>query len=270
MKDKRINDIASYLKQVGMASYDELSQQFHRSKNTIRRDIITLEEKGVLKRTHGGASYHLDDQIIPVLTREESSQQEKHRIGRLASSMIEDGDIIFVDSGTTTTFLLPFLASKHVTIVTANMGIISTAWQLPNVALLSLGGAYCPDTHSFSGVNTVDNLRHINIEKSFLSATCISVQHGLSNNSFLESEIKRAVSKKQTQIIAMLDHTKFDKSAMLSCLPLSGVDVLVTDQKPDEHYQHAFQEYEISCLFPEDTPVTNKGEEDEVSDQNIR
>lgn len=272
MKEKRIHSMAHYLKQVGMASYEELSKQFGCSKNTIRRDIVQLEEQGVLKRIHGGVSYSSEEKIIPVMIREESAQPEKQRIGQLASSLVAEGEILFVDSGTTTTGLIPWLEHKNVTIVTANLAAITLACSLQGVTVIALGGTYCRATHSFSGVNTIDSLKKINLNKVFLGATAISLHHGLSSNSFLETEIKRAVIQKTATMIAMLDHTKFGQSAMLSFLPLEDLDTLVTDQKPSEDYQIVLQQLGVSCLNPVDTPIWNQEEDQdhEVSDENVR
>lgn len=249
MKDKRLNEMRAYLKEVHIASYDELAQHFNRSINTIRRDIAILEVEGWIKKTHAGVTYQADDNIITVATRILENQEEKFIIAKLSSQILQDGEIVFIDSGTTATSLLQFLEDKkNLTIVTANLEVITKASNMPNVTLISLGGTYCNYTNSFSGVNTVENLKSINIAKAFLSATCISIENGLSSNSYLESEIKKAVIAKKPKIIAMLDSSKFDKSAILSFIALNEIDVLVTDKKIPEKYKLYLDESNIPFI----------------------
>jgi DeoR/GlpR family transcriptional regulator of sugar metabolism len=163
-------------------------------------------------------------------------------IGQLAAGYVKAGDIIFVDAGTTAVKMIPHLAGKgRITVVTAGLGAIVEAVKLPEVTLISFGGAYDAHTNSFSGVNAVENLRKINISKAFLSATAVSIEHGLSSNSYLEAEIKGLMFEKVCRRFLLADSSKLDTTATISFAGLTDIDVFVTDRRPPERYVKFFR-----------------------------
>lgn len=240
MKNKRLIELREYLNSTKVASYNELCARFQVSKNTIRRDIDLLSAEGILTKTHGGVMLN-ESAVLPHEQRVISNQEEKRRIGLLAAQLIEANDIIFIDSGTTASSLVPHLPPR-ITVITANYFVISSLVDMPELELIALGGAYSRRTNSFSGIGTIDTLKSINLTKAFVSATCISIKGGLSNNSYREAGIKRTAIQKASYVAAMVDHSKFDRFAKLPFCELADIDALVTDSRPAEQYLHFFKQ----------------------------
>src|SRR4051812_29544606 len=120
IKVKRINLIRDYIFEHQTVSFDELVNVFNVSKNTIRRDIQLLVESGDIKKVYGGVAVN-HSTLVSFTDRITRNQQQKKSIAQSAAQYVEDGDIIFIDSGTTTLELFEFLKTKELTIITNNL-----------------------------------------------------------------------------------------------------------------------------------------------------
>lgn len=145
LKESRIKEIENYVLKHENVSIDTLCSLFDVSKNTIRRDIAELEKKGIIKKIYGGITLNDNNKkpTIPFGQREITNKLPKQLIAKEASKLVEDGDIIFIDSGTTTIHMIPFLADKkNLTIITNNMNAIVKSFPYTNLNILSTGGLY--------------------------------------------------------------------------------------------------------------------------------
>ena len=147
MKVSRLNSIEQYVISRETVSIDELCEVFGVSKNTIRRDLNELEMRGHITKVYGGVTATVPSGAVPTPIRSSLNTVDKSLIGRLAAEEVEDGDTIFIDSGTTTLCLLRFLvAKKRITIITHSLGALSEASKYDNLNIISLGGIYSPTT----------------------------------------------------------------------------------------------------------------------------
>lgn len=251
LKINRLNKIEQHIQNVGSISLDNLCEAFKVSKNTIRRDIAELELRGSIKKVYGGIVSTPRDGVEPFESREIKHQSEKKLIAEIASEIVEDGDVIFIDSGTTCMHLLPFLAKKNnLTIITANLNVIMTAVPYHNLTIISTGGVLYRDTNSFTGPNIIDFLKNFNISKAFLASTGVSLSRGVTNTSPLEHDIKRYLIEKSTTRVLLVDHTKFDIVSLMTYCKLENLDYFVTDKTPPQEYLTYFGLNNVKLLIP--------------------
>ncbi|RYM04950.1 DeoR/GlpR transcriptional regulator [Sporolactobacillus sp. THM7-7] len=236
LKTRRIQQIQDYVFKKQTASLDELVQKFNVSKNTIRRDIQELVERGDFKKVYGGVAVN-HATLVSFNDRQTRHQLEKKQIAKIAAGYVADGDIIFIDSGTTTVEMFPFLKTKHLTIMTNNLDFINQALPFENLNVFSTGGVLERKTKSFVSHKSTEALQAYNINKAFMAATGVSLSNGVTNSSPLESEIKRTVVARSSKVFLLVDHDKFDKYALMTYCGMGKIDYLITDQPPGKDYQ---------------------------------
>jgi len=230
VKLKRIKKIEQYIYQNGSVSLDELCETFNVSKNTIRRDINQLEKNGNLKKVYGGVIANKTS-LIPFENRTIQNQQEKQSIAYTASTFIEENDLVFIDSGTTTRRMLDVIDNnKTFTVLTNSLDIINAVSGLNNIQLIVIGHKYKRGTQSFVGIDEDDSINRYNINKAFMSATGVSIKHGLTNADILETEIKKHVAKRASELYLLADFSKFGKSTLLTYAKLTDVKCIITNE----------------------------------------
>ncbi len=250
LKIERIKKIEQYLIEHKTATLDTLCSVFDVSKNTIRRDISELESKGAIKKVYGGVTLDYQEETVPYQQRQITHISEKAKIGLLASKLVDDGDIVFIDSGSTTIHLISHIKDKqNITIITNSLNVIVESSPYPNLNVISTGGILQRKTNSFAGIATVNFLKSLNIDKSFMATTGLSIEKGVTNTTYLEAEIKKSIVKISEKIIVMADHTKLDKAAFMRYCNLGEVDYFITDNIPSQKYIDFFNRNNIELLY---------------------
>jgi len=253
MKHERIKNIENYLIENESASLDKLCDIFNVSKNTIRRDIAELQKNGIIRKVYGGVTLNIKENTVPFQKRSSQHVHAKSKIGVLASNLVNDGDIIFVDSGSTTVHMIQNLSElENITIITNSLNVIVEASAYPNINVISTGGILQRKTNSFAGIATVNFLKSLNISKAFMATTGISIDKGVTNTTYLEAEIKKSVVAISAQVIVLADHTKFDHSAFMRYCSLGDIDFFVTDKEPSYTYKDFFERNSVTLLYNED------------------
>ncbi|SEO61642.1 DeoR/GlpR family DNA-binding transcription regulator [Propionispora vibrioides] len=251
MKFNRINEIEKYVQEVENVSLDHLCDMFKVSKNTIRRDIAELEKKGLIKKVYGGITINSKKNVEVFESREIANQDAKELIGKLAGDLVENGDVIFIDSGTTTKHIIPFLKDKeNITIITPNLHVIVAALFMPNLRVISTGGELFREAYSFTGTSAIRSIENYNITKAFLASTGISLTRGATNISPLESETKKHIMANSAVKVLLIDHTKINIAALMTYAKLEEFDYFVSDQLPPEEYVEFFQSHNVGILTP--------------------
>mgnify|MGYP001141186163 FL=1 len=253
IKTKRIQQLKEYVFDRESASLDELVAHFGVSKNTIRRDVQALVESGVLKKVYGGVAVN-HSALVVYQERKTRQLSKKQLIGQTAADFVENGDMIFIDSGTTTLEMLPYLTEKQVTIVTNNVDFITQAMPYDNLTIFSTGGMLERKTNSFVGYQSVDRLKAYNVNKAFIASTGLSIDHGVTNSSPLETDIKKTLVQKSAQTFLLVDDSKFDHYALTTFCDLHEIDIVVTNQEPNEAYLQYGKEHDIRFV----TPLSNE------------
>lgn len=252
MRIDRLNAIEQHIFECNNASLDELAELFGVSKNTIRRDLKELLDRGRIKKVYGGVAINDTPTLLPMSVRSQSNMEAKRKIGALAAAQVEDGSCVFLDSGSTTLALLPHLAEKKdVTVVTHSLSALYEAAKYPSLNVIALGGMYCPETASYVGASTVQAICSTNVDTAFIAATGVSLDYGLSNSTYFEAEIKRSVVAHNRRNILLADNSKFDCHAAFSFCAFGQLFAVVTDLAPSQAYVERFKREDVKLFVAE-------------------
>jgi DeoR family fructose operon transcriptional repressor len=230
---QRHERIRERLEACKVVSNAELCELLGVSEATIRRDLEWLEEQGILERTHGGAILSQRMKLEPeYAARELAYPEEKSLIGAAAATLIEEGDTIFVNSGTTTTEVIRHIPSgARVTVVTNNL---SAAMQVHEVGfeLILLGGTFYPRSNAVVGHFAAENLRQMNANKTFIGADGVSLKYGYTVPSNPEAELVHLmIERTRGQVIVVADHSKWGVVSNFEVARIDQIHTLVTDDK---------------------------------------
>ena len=228
---QRRGQIIEALEARGQVLVEGLAAEFSVSLVTIRKDLSELEARGLLHRTHGGASWAHRSLFNPSFREKAHLQQaEKQAIARATLELIEEGDSLILDAGSTTHALARAMKKKfrHLHIITNSVPIAlelsETSWEL-----LLLGGSLRHHSQALIGPATVRALEPYFADKAILSATGASVSHGLTTPNDLEAQTKRAMIRAASQVIGIVDSSKLDRVTLANFAALSDLSHLVTD-----------------------------------------
>ena len=251
MRLDRLNEMEQYVLNHGTASLEELCHQFGVSMNTVRRDVTDLLERGWLKKVYGGVSAEARQAfVIPLYERSQKNEAAKQTIGRLAASLVQDNMSIFLDSGSTTMRILPYLTDKqNVTVITHSLMALYEAAKYPSLHVIALGGMYNSATSSFVGSNTLDELSKMTINLVFLAATGVTIERGLTNTTYFEVEVKQSVARQNKNLVLMADHSKFGHNALLTFCNFEDLTAIVTEQPLPEEYKSVVSRCGIQTLY---------------------
>lgn len=259
MKFNRINKIQELLEDKRSISINKLCDIFEVSKNTIRRDIAELEKRGIIKKVYGGIM--LNPTSIapePFASREIKNSLPKKQIARIAAELVSDGDVIYIDSGTTTMHMIPYLAEKrNITIVTASLNVINASTSYNQLNVISTGGSLYLPSKAFVGASVLSCLKNYNISKTFLATTGISLENGVTNASPLECEIKHYLSQKDNVKVLLVDSSKIGISSLMTYCQLKDLDYIIIDKEPPSDYIGYFSQNKVHLLTP---PVLTNAE----------
>ncbi|WP_379151598.1 DeoR/GlpR family DNA-binding transcription regulator [Paenibacillus sp. sgz5001063] len=208
---------------------NELSDKLQVTGKTIREDLSKLEEQGLIMRVHGGAVLAQSDQfgILPLRNPLDKYSDEKTEIAQLALTHIAEDDIIALDGGSTTLEIARRLENIPLTVITNDVYIISELVQKDNIRLVVPGGYRV--RNMLAGPEAVSYVQKLNIEKAFLSATAVHIEHGLSIYTGDFIDFKQALVSTARTVFAVCDHHKFGHTALRTFASLQEVDVLLTD-----------------------------------------
>ncbi len=244
--------ILGIIKNMEMVRVDELSEALDVSAVTVRRDLDIMDRKGLLVRTYGGAR-KLD---LPVGTQSERSffekgivnTGEKTRIAQLAATLVQEDEIIFLNSGTTALFFFEALSTR-VRVITNNAATI-VCERNQNVELLVLGGEYRAQSRSFVGDFAVNTLKGIHSHTTFLGINGLSLEKGLTTSVLPECSVNQSmISHTSGKVIVLADYSKMDHVSNFVSAPLDEVDMVVTDDKAPETVVKELQERGIEVLI---------------------
>ena len=230
MKENRRKHMGELIARRRSMTMQELCDHFQVSMNTIRADVAYLVETGAVQKVYGGVQA-VDQKQAPLFaSRVLQHTLQKQRIAARACQLIEDGDIIFVDAGTTTMHLLDNLDPRiRVTIVTANLSVIRKACDYENVELIVLPGTVNRRTNSISGVGVLEFLSRYQFNKAFMGVTNVSEDGRLNTSTYIEYEIKRNALLQSRAAYLLVDSSKFGAMGLMAYGKLENMSAIITD-----------------------------------------
>lgn len=254
MKYNRINEIEAYLRKVKSSTNEELLDIFKVSMQTLRRDLKELEDRKIVNKVYGGVVINEDDSMkgktfIDIKLRLSSHLEEKERIGEVAAKVIEENDVIFVDSGTTVCHIIPYLdKTKNITVVTNSILAMEALKDCEDMKVILLGGEYCPRIRGF---NFDATHAHYYYSKAFLATVGLSLTRGLTNMDPQDGILKRQVIERSDKVYLMCDSSKIGCVAFNRFADLEMIDALVTDKLPEVKYMNYFKKHQIKVITPQ-------------------
>jgi DeoR family transcriptional regulator, aga operon transcriptional repressor len=242
--------ILSILEVNKTARIDELSQGLQVSPATVRRYLDRLSTAGRIERIHGGAKLIEEaTHELPVQLRMSQNQEEKKNIGRAAANLIQEGDTVFIGSGTTSLEVAKHLGSRKISVVTNSIPVMNALAGSPNITIIGIGGFLRSSELSFVGHIADQTLRELFMDKVIMGVPAIDVQSGLSNDYLPEVVTDRTILERGRQLIVVADHTKFGKVASAFLAPVERIDTLVTDSKTDPEILRALEEIQVKVII---------------------
>jgi DeoR family transcriptional regulator of aga operon/DeoR family fructose operon transcriptional repressor len=211
----------------------KLCEFFKVSEATIRRDLEELESEHLIKRTHGGASPITPPARQTEIYRRKLDQQiEKEAIARSAAELVQDGDTIFIGSGSSTQAITKYLRTKkNLTVITNSLPVINDLIDFDEVKVIVTGGWLRKSELSLLGHISEMSLEELRADKVILGSEAIHPEEGLTNSYLPETRTDRAIIGLSAQVIIVADHTKFCKVKPAYWAPLDTIDTIVCDWK---------------------------------------
>lgn len=231
LTEKRHQLILDELNKAGMVSVIELSELLNASESTIRRDLNLLSKEGKLVKVHGGATLvedYSNQEESSTNKRYEMNTVSKMEIAKKAADLIQDGDIIYIDAGTTTTYLIDFITAKELIVVTN--GIVHAKKLLEkNIKTFILGGEIKMITEAIVGLKAAEDLKKYNFTKAFLGTNGISNSRGYTTPDINEALVKETAIKHCKEAFVLADSSKFESINFVTFCEIEDA-TLITDR----------------------------------------
>jgi DeoR family fructose operon transcriptional repressor len=234
--EERRRDILALLRAAGKVTVDDLASYYAVSLPTIRTDLSRLEEQGMLRRTHGGA-IPLSPTLFepPYAQREVMHQAEKQAIAREGAALVNDGETILLDAGTSVYELALSLKSKrNITVVTNSLANVLALMDSPEIEVILVGGSVQPRRRAALGPLAVRFLDDFHVDKAFLAFNGVDVDAGFTVVDFEAAEIKRKMMSRAAETVVLSDSSKIGQRAFAAVSPLRAANVLITDSQISE------------------------------------
>lgn len=237
LTENRHTIILELVNSQGSVKLSDLCITLNTSESTIRRDLNILDERGMLIKVHGGA-IALNDRFSKYEPDVEKKSllfvREKTAIAKYAASLIEDGDVVYIDAGTTTEKMIEYIPSKNVTFVTNGFINAKKLAQL-GFKVFVPGGEIKPSTEAIVGAECVLSLQQYNFSKCFIGTNGISLSGGITTPDKNEAAVKNTVINNSKEVYILADHSKFDQITSVKFAQLSSGQI-ITDKLTDKKY----------------------------------
>lgn len=234
-KDRRQKRILEAVRDRHEVTVLELSDRLSVSEVTVRRDLSELQETGTLRRVHGGAiATEPARPEPPVVQRIAEHEVCKDAIGRAAAALVEDGDAIFLGSGSTTAYVARHLVNATgLTVITNALTVAYELALAEGVTVVVAGGVMRASELSLVGHFTESAIRELRVDKVIIGMRAISLDQGMTNDYLPEVMTDRSIIEMTKNLILVADHTKFGRAAPAFVAPVEQVRTLVTDAGTD-------------------------------------
>jgi len=242
--------IIQQLQENGFVEISQLSAQFGADRSTIRRDLQELALRGLVRRTRGGAlagpaSGHAD---IPYAVKRIEHTPEKQAIGRHAAALVRDSEAVLLDSGSTTLQVALALRQRpDISVVTNDLNIAMCLAESPRIQLIVTGGILLESVYTLVGPRTVEELRKLHVDRAFLGADAIHHEAGITNVTFVEVEVKRAMIAAAREVVVVADSSKFEHRALALVCGLEEIDLVLTDNGLDPEIRRLYGD-RLECV----------------------
>jgi len=251
LAEDRRNRLLEIVRNGQFASLPQLVEQLGVSESTIRRDIEVLEEQGMTRRIHGGVLFAGSGVKMPQFESRDPAQWDlKQAIAQRAASLIDDGDTVLLDGGSTTYEVARLLVGRPLHVVTNSLPVANLFASDANSDLVLIGGNVCPRTGVVRGPYADQMLSQVRVRKTILSTAAVS-EEGFFNNNMLLIETERAMMRAGKEVIVVVDSTKFGNQSLSHVCSLGTVDHVVVDSQLSDYWRGKLSAAGVNLLVAE-------------------
>ncbi len=214
-----------------------LADLFSASKETIRRDLVVLSEKSLLRKVHGGAAAIQTAIESPISSRYKESSDEKKRIADYAATLVNPGDSVFIDTGSTTYALCDGLCkTSGLTIVTNSLRLALDVGAGSDHSIFLVGGQYCDQASEVIGNVALEVINKFHCDHAFITVGAIDIIDGCMDYNMDEASVAQAMIENSRSVTILADHTKIGRKALCTVCDLSKISRLITDESPNNEF----------------------------------
>jgi DeoR family fructose operon transcriptional repressor len=247
--DERRQTILQVIEKKGFVTLNQLMELVGASDSTIRRDLEVLDGNGQIRRTRGGATY-VGESLTSFDMRRTKARKQKERIAEVAAALVQTGETVILDGGTTTVEVARELAGRSLQVVTNSIPIVNALVNSPETELIVIGGFLYPKTGVNLGPLAVEALKSIHARRLFISVGGITA-NSLFNSNALLVETERQMIEAAEEVIVVSDSSKLGHSALALLCPLETVDRLITDAGITDEWREIVEAAEIELTVVE-------------------
>lgn len=228
----RWEQIINLVERQGSATVEQIASALGVSPATVRRDLTQIEERGLIKRTRGGAEPSPQVRFDRTLAESRGEYPElKEFIGAAAAELVEPGDTLMIDGGFTTYQVARHLVGKDLTVVTNSFDVTQALVDSESVSLVLIGGELNITSGTTVGPLTESQIAQLRADKAILGANGLTAEAGLTSPNPFTAQTKRAMIAASREVIIVADHTKLGRIALYAVAPIGAICTLVTDDK---------------------------------------
>lgn len=252
LQAERHQKILELLASQQVVKTSELSDYFNLSRQTIHNDIDVMESKGLLQKVHGGAVSNKVAIEPEAHQRKQQFPREKDAIARQAVQFVKEGETLFIDMGTTTAAMVPYLlAFNQLTIITNNVQVAMEVREKAGFTVILLGGNLRAKEMSTSGPDTVQALKKYYADRCFLGASGVSAKQGFTDYHLDENQVRRQMIANARHSYVLCDHSKLNQHTLEQFASLSDIESLIVDACPDEDLRAALVDQGLELIETE-------------------
>lgn len=253
---RRREQIGRMLKEHGSVQVPNLAALFDVSTVTIRKDLRFLENQGIATRSYGGAILNengITETEVAIEKKQTLHAEEKSSIGAVAAALIESGDSVILDSGSTTMQIASHLEDLDgVTVVTNGLNVVNELSLHEEINVMFVGGTLRRKNMSFFGSHAENALRDLHVDKLFLGVDGFHMDRGITTHFEAEALLNRMMCKVASEIIVVTDSSKFGQVCLHKILAPEGVSKVVTDKNIPSNYSEGLKRLGIEVIIADD------------------
>jgi DeoR family transcriptional regulator, fructose operon transcriptional repressor len=250
LPSERQKKMIAYLSAKDFVTIPEFMAEFNVSIETVRRDLAILEKQGKIEKVYGGAKLKDSPFTEPSMEKRMISKLlQKEKIGKKCCEFINDGDCIFIDSGTTAYYISRFLTSKKkLTIITNSIPVVNELMNT-DFDIMIIGGKLRQSERSIVTYDYMFDFSVLNIQKSFICASGISAQKGISDYNLQEVVTRKMIIERSEEVFVVADSSKFGRDVTIGVAPVSRIDYIITDANLNKNLVADFSRSKVKLIL---------------------
>jgi len=251
LASQRQNQIHEMLKAQGSVTVAYLTERFGVSVETVRRDLLAMEQAGLLSRVHGGAVAATEMMPYrPLESRDLEQNTQKNALAHNAAALVNEGDYIAIGTGSTPVHFALALKDRlqKLTVVTYSLRVFEILRSVPGFRLILLGGQYIPQEHSFYGQLTLDAMDALHVQKAFVFPSAVSLEHGIWGYEETLYPMQQKMLQCCDQAYILADSSKFERTALYKVSEMRPEYIYVTDPDLPEQLRQLYTQNGFSVI----------------------